>query len=308
MANSSVKIIYTGGYVRSGTTILNILLGMNPNSLAVGEINLIFRQFPREDKSIPCACGETLRDCPIWSQVMARFHAELPDISDARADAITRKVETYPRRSPVSAAEWDEYVQIWRVIFDATVEVSGATTLINSSKTGWHSLDRPLSLANAGYDVRLLHMIRDPRAVAWSKLRREIQHEHLQSNLSRFRAALIATFHWSFTNFSTQWRYHNRANLRYHALRHRDFVADPVARLREMGARLDLDLTPVIEIVQTGTPITGGHLVSGNEIRGEGPLKIQPQTGWRTQLPRSARWGVELFAPLALWFGYNLFD
>src|SRR5450432_704887 len=94
----SLRILYIGGYVRSGTTILDMLLGMNTAALAIGEVNLIFRQVVKTAPPVKCSCGEILSECPLWSKVLDRFRAALPDMSYQRADAITRKMETYPWR------------------------------------------------------------------------------------------------------------------------------------------------------------------------------------------------------------------
>ena len=98
MDDSPIQIVYVGGYVRSGTTIVSMLLGMNTKSLAVGEVNLIFRQVVKTDPPVMCSCGDSLGECALWSKVLDRFRAALPDMSFERADYITRKVETYSER------------------------------------------------------------------------------------------------------------------------------------------------------------------------------------------------------------------
>ena len=307
--NPPVRILYVGGYVRSGTTIVDMLLGMNQNTLAVGEINIIFRQVVRTVDPVKCSCGKLLRDCPLWSQVLERFHTALPDMSFEHADLITRKVETYPERLRDASRYWDDYVKIWRVIFNAIAEISGASIIIDSSKTGRHSLCRPLSLAQAGFDVNLLQMMRDPRAVTWSKLRREIDKGHLTSNRSLFAASLLSGFHWSLTNLSTGWQYHGGKKLPYYETRYEDFMDHPVETLHAAEQTFHMDFSRAIEIVQTDSEIESGHLASGNEIRFQTPLHLrkQPPT-WKSDLPRSAKLGVLVSTPVAHFYGYHLTD
>ena len=304
-----VRILYVGGYVRSGTTIVDMLLGMNTSTLAVGEINIFFQQVAKTENPVKCSCGQILRECPLWSQVIERFHAALPDMSLERADLITRKVETYPERLRDASRCWDDYVRIWRVMINAVAEVSGASIIVDSSKTGRHSLCRPLSLAQAGFDVCLLQMMRDPRAVTWSKLRREIDKGRLHGDAAIFAAAAQSCFHWSITNLSTGWRYSRQKALPYYEIRYEDFMDHPLAELQNIQQAFYLDLSRAIEIVQTDAEIDSGHLASGNEIRMQAPLHLrkQPPT-WKSALPRAARLGVLVSAPAAHLYHYHVTD
>ncbi len=286
-----------------------MLLGMNANTLTVGELNLFFRQMLRTDAPEYCSCGELLRECPIWSSVLERFRAALPEISLEHAGEITEKVEAFPERLIYAKCYGGDYVRIWRTLIDAIVEVSGATTLVNSSKTGRRSLYRALNLAEAGYEVSLLNMIRDPRAVTWSKLRREFAKGHLQSSGARFRAAARSGLHWSFTNGSTKMLYHGEKTVPYFALRYEDFMEDPADHLRRVEQAFEIDLSRSIEIVQNDGAIDSGHLVAGNEIRMQAPLQLrhQPPT-WKTALPPAARRGVMVSLPIARHYHYRITD
>ena len=261
------------------------------------------------DKPVKCSCGKPLRDCPLWSPVMERFHAALPDMTLEQADLITRKVETYPERLRDASHYWDQYVKLWRVMFAAITEVSGASVIINSSKTGRHSLCRPLSLAQAGFDVSLLQMMRDPRAVTWSKLRREIDKGHLLSASSKFAAASFAGLHWSLTNASTGWKYHTGEKLPYYEMRYEDFMEQPVEKLTEVQQRFGIDFSRSIEIVESDGEIESAHLASGNEIRFQVPLHLRPQPPtWKSALPRPAKFGVLVSTPIAHHYGYHVTD
>ena len=253
--------------------------------------------------------AKLLRDCPLWSQVLDRFRAALPGMSLEQADLITRKVETYPNRLIHAARYRDDYSQIWCATINAVAEISGATSIVDSSKTGQHSLYRPISLAEAGYDVSVVHMVRDPRAVAWSKFRRELDKGHLQRKSELLLAAISSGFHWSTTNLSTSLVYRQRRGIPYLGLRHEEFVADPVGALRQMEQTCHIDLRRAIEIVQNDEPILSGHLASGNEIRMKAPLhvEIQPPT-WKTALPGAAKLGLMVCAPAAAVYHYHVAD
>lgn len=306
---SHPQIVYIGGSIRSGTTILSMLLGANPGMAAIGEIQLIFRLLLETNHQLKCSCGEYIQDCPFWSEVFARFHASLPDMSLERAAELTRAVESIPEHWRSTPADREAYHQLWAAMFDAIAAVSGASVLIDSSKTGRGALYRPLSLARSGFPVSLISVVRDPRAVAWSIMRREIDKGHWQQPTTRFAQAAYAGFHWTLTNLSTSALYRSQDTVPYLSLRFEDFNAAPVEWLRRIESAFGLDLTQSIAIARNGSEIPGGHLSSGNEVRLRAPVRLtqQPPT-WKTALPRSAKLGITLSALAAYGYHYGVAD
>ncbi len=152
-------------------------------------------------------------------------------------------------------------------------------------------------------------MIRDPRAVTWSKLRREIDKGHLVSRAARFGAACLSGLGWSLTNGSTALVYRGGKKLPFYELRYEDFMANPVDQLRKVERALQIDLSGAIEIAQNNGAIDSGHLVSGNEIRMQAPLYLrrQPPT-WKTALSPAARRGVMVSLPIARHYHYHITD
>jgi hypothetical protein len=57
------KLVYIGGYGRSGSTLLEYLLAQNPKVVACGEIARHLRSFGRHKI---CTCGEPMQACPVW--------------------------------------------------------------------------------------------------------------------------------------------------------------------------------------------------------------------------------------------------
>jgi hypothetical protein len=282
-----------------------MLLGATFGAMAVGEIQLIFELLPKLNYQLKCSCGKKVTECPFWAPALERFRALLPGMSLERAAEITRTVESLPERTHATDADREEYRQLWNAIFRAIADESGAAVLVDSSKTGRGALYRPRSLALAGFDVRLLHVVRDPRAVAWSILRREIASGRLIGARAEFAAAAYTGLHWSATNVSTSAMYGGGQGVNYLALRFESFEDQPVETLRQIGGVFDLDVTRAVEIVQNGEIIPNGHLSSGNEVRyqKEARLTAQPPT-WKTRLSRPAKVGITLSTPAAYLYHY----
>lgn len=62
-------LVLVAGVSRSGSTIVDLILGNRPDSFSLGEIYAWYRPFRSHHLDPVCACGEPLRSCPVWSEV-----------------------------------------------------------------------------------------------------------------------------------------------------------------------------------------------------------------------------------------------
>src|SRR5215471_2861256 len=63
-------VIYIAGSGRSGSTMLERVLGEMPGFVNVGELIDLFRHVERHGER--CGCGEPFADCPFWASVGKR--------------------------------------------------------------------------------------------------------------------------------------------------------------------------------------------------------------------------------------------
>ena len=64
------RVLYLGGFGRSGSTLLERILGQIPGWTNVGElVDLPRSVFVHQEN---CGCGEPFLTCPMWSQVGER--------------------------------------------------------------------------------------------------------------------------------------------------------------------------------------------------------------------------------------------
>jgi hypothetical protein len=70
-------LIHIYGTARSGSTMLDLMLGNEPNAFSCGEVSAWFRPYRRHHFKIDCSCGQN--PCPIWERIMyvpeRQFHA-----------------------------------------------------------------------------------------------------------------------------------------------------------------------------------------------------------------------------------------
>ncbi len=305
--NTQPTILCIGGYIHSGSTITDMLLGMNAGAFALGELTLIFRELVRGDRAVRCSCGKRLLDeCPVWSAVIAQFQVALPEISLERAAYVTRKVEMFPDRWINGRRYQAEYDQIWRTMFKIITEITGATLLIDSSKTGRGSFYRSASLATAGFDVRVLHLVRDPRAVIYSVQRFAQKKYGIAQHYPSLLYGMKTAISWSITNLITT-SLSLSGKISVDRVRYEDLVAHPIETLKKVERALNIDLSDCIQCVRNDDLIQPGHITFGNDIRMHGPTRLRPQAAsWRSGLSSQAKLGAMICWPVARFYGYHL--
>lgn len=65
-----MKVLYIGGTGRSGSTILDQILGQLDGFFAVGELSQIWERGLVSRRK--CGCGMPVPECPVWSPILAR--------------------------------------------------------------------------------------------------------------------------------------------------------------------------------------------------------------------------------------------
>jgi hypothetical protein len=77
--SADAVLIHVYGTDRSGSTMLDLILGNAPDAFSCGEVSAWFRPYRKHHFQIECVCGE--RPCPVWEKLKdlteSTFHAEL---------------------------------------------------------------------------------------------------------------------------------------------------------------------------------------------------------------------------------------
>src|SRR5262245_21456879 len=127
----SMKVLYIVGVGRSGSTLLERMLGAVPGSVNAGELNAIFSRVATEDQR--CGCGEPFSACPFWTAVGEHAYGGWAEVTPRMTQLQPRVVRQ--RHVPLLATgrgdatfrrELDEYLDTYRRLYDAVAAVSGA--------------------------------------------------------------------------------------------------------------------------------------------------------------------------------------
>ena len=64
------RIVYIAGLGHSGSTILDLALGVHTDAVGLGEVYTLLRKKQRQNHmGSLCSCGETATKCPFWSKL-----------------------------------------------------------------------------------------------------------------------------------------------------------------------------------------------------------------------------------------------
>jgi hypothetical protein len=276
----ALKVVFIMGRGRSGSTLLDNLLGELDGFFSAGEVHNLWNRGLVQGRR--CGCGRSVPECELWSAVTARSDragsegatpeqvvAWQQEVVDPRNDRRLKRIRSAPE------AGWDalsSYVTVLGRLYEAVAHVTGARVIVDSSKRPTHGLLLDLVPGITAYYV---HLVRDPRAVAYSRRR-------VKFNVDR-SMRLHSVWH-----SSALWRRRNRvardvtgrAPERSMMLRYEDFVARPAESIRAIAALVDVHPTSV--------PIDGhrawvgtNHTASGNPSRFHGgEIVIREDDEW----------------------------
>ncbi|SOH95460.1 Sulfotransferase family protein [Monaibacterium marinum] len=260
--SDNIQIILIGGYGRSGSTLLEMLLLDRLKAASVGELKYLWqRGFIRGEL---CACGTPVNTCPFWGDVGGRVRSgadtDFTEVEALRLSVERHRMHFIHRDLKIPSTTYTQnraaYIEILRGTIQAIAESSGCNIIIDSSKDPAH-IDL-MAEAFPG-QVRLVHLVRDSRAVAYSfqtpKVRREV---HWKTEMMGTNSLLRAAVTWNYINGALE-RIAGKAGL--HRIRYEDLATDPTRMLDDLITYID----PATQDTADGT--VSSHSVSGNPMR-----------------------------------------
>lgn len=211
---------------------------------------LVLRERGRKAK---CTCRRDIKDCPFWGPLFA---------SPATLDGMSHT----------------------ELALTQVAQNGGAhDVLVDSSKTAWRSIGVPFRLPRElGQDFKLVHLVRDPRAVSWSAVKKAKRRG--ARPLLAMRCALAAAGWW-IANLGCE-RFGQNYPSRYLRLRQ---AAAGVGVARRRDRRKQYEAPALWQPHARGEPVA---------CRGEGGRWLAARhAGQRSRARRAAH----RFAPLAVW-------
>ncbi|MDT4995227.1 MAG: hypothetical protein QOH97_5119 [Actinoplanes sp.] len=301
------RVLYLGGLGRSGTTLVERLLGELPGVVALGEIVHLWQRDLVDDER--CGCGARFSACTFWKRVGERAFGGWGTVDVARVHALRDAVERtrhIPRLAAGAATlAVREYADFYARVYRAAADVAGAQVVVDSSK---HSALAHVLRHARDLDLRVVHVVRDARGVAysWTKtvVRPESDHAEEMTRYSPGRSALL-------------WNAHNaafgllaRRGVPVRRIRYEELFTDPRAALLRLADFAGLGTTAAdLDFLRPEhADLRVGHSAAGNPMRFTvGRLPLRRDDAWIRALPSAQRRLVgAVCAPMLRAYGYPL--
>lgn len=255
-----VRILYVAGLARTGSTILGQTLGGIPDVTFVGELTYFWRRFANGES---CSCRRPLPHCPFWSNVVSEAYGTF--MRD-RAKEIAAMEQRVLRRqwmlglvriSNVTEARvmLDERARLYRAI----LEVARTPWIVD---TGKNPVFGNIIARLGAADVGTIHIVRDPRGVAFSWMKR-IQSDSEPGDMERQQPAKTA-LRWLYENLLIQLSL-QRLSKTYIRVSSEDFVTRLPEVVREISSATGIAIAGLEDILNAqAIRARVHHLVAGN--------------------------------------------
>lgn len=309
-----VNLIYVASIGRSGSTLLETMLGAHQSIATMGEMHIWPHELRQRQRR--CACGEHVMDCEFWREVGRR--AQVSEQSPPRADYfrehhnggrslrlnrlrdfragytpdanLRSKIDTYARNSEASFAAYRDVM---------TEAIGGQIEwVVDSSKD-------PYRLAwykrSGLFNLRVIHMVKRPEAFVYSVTKQFLAGEQ-KSLVRQHTKALRQTGAWVVQNALFSAVANNTLDEdEYLLLPYEEFARDPHASFRRVTDFVGVEPQPsAVDDFRSGAV----HTIAGNPMRYETrPIALDDK--WRTVLPATSKAIARVVsAPLRARYGY----
>jgi Sulfotransferase family len=308
-AGVSPKVLYVGGFGRSGSTLVGRVLGEAPSAVCVGETRYLCTRGILEN--VQCGCGQPFHSCAFWRAVGEEGFGGWDEVNTERlveADSATIRLRALPLHQVPSlrsgfAAAIEEYTSWLTTLYAAIARVSGGKTIVETSKNPNFA---SLLTRMRNTDLRIIHLVRDSRAVAYSWTRNKPMPSPIgdQELMPRFNPGRTA-MRWLTSNVAFPVLAAGRSP--YIRLRYDDFVTDPRMALQKLSRFAGTSLCPPDSaLTENSVKLGDHHIFSGNPMRAStGWVEMRIDDEWQTMLPSLQFANVTAITwPLLRLYGY----
>ncbi len=305
-SSGKIPVLYIAGTGRCGSTLLANVIGQVDGFFHVGELWHLW-----DDglvANFPCGCGRPFRECPFWGEVLDRAFGN-PRRIDPQEMIDGRQRSTRMRHFPLLAngagqrllkRRAQPFLHHMEKTYRAIHKVTGGKIIVDSSKGPTYAFLLGLM---PGIELSLVHLVRDPRGVAFSSRRKKFRPETRAyfEPTGPAKSALV----WLVWNLAIA-RLGKGKGSRYLRLRYEDFIADAPGSLRQVTQMVGRSSTDLSFLGPGEVRLESHHTVSGNPSRFlTGPVKFHLDDEWRRGWNSRSRGLVTTIArPLLKRYGY----
>jgi hypothetical protein len=306
-----IKVLYIAGTGRSGSTILGNVLNRLDGFFSVGEFYAVWSRVLLNEGL--CSCGVPYAECEVWGTVLNKAFGGTARV-DARAMERVQEASTRLRYAPLMLIPWgrrllasrwkDRYQDNLERLYRAIQHTTGSRVIVDGSKLPLYGYVLETMPA---IDLYVVHLVRDPRAVAYSWLRKKSRPAVKGQAYMPRRYSLGSSLGWAASSVLTEelWE---RSPERYLVLRYEDFVERPQESVRRILDLVQEEVTSLPFVSERAIELGINHNVGGNPSRFEtGTVELRLDEEWVSRIKLSdSKMVTSLTFPLLRKYGYPI--
>ncbi len=309
MEDSLIKVLHISSWGRSGSTILGNILGEFDEFFFAGELFNIWDYFLMSNRL--CACGEVASNCSQWQTILTGAYGNPTSIDpqlmvkfrndNVRWQNIFRMLLPWTREKIQQQFEW--YNSQLLLLYQAIQSNTNSRVIVDSSKRPAYAYFLGLNLQ---IDLYVVHLVRDPRAVAYSWLRKKIQQDLNGERLYMRRYNPIeSAIRWDIRNLIIQ-LFWQRNRQRYILVRYEDMIAQPRKVIEQILSTIHEEPQRLPFVGENRVQLSVNHSVRGNPARFKtGPIELIVDSDWKSSMSKKDRRLVNVLTwPLLRRYGY----
>lgn len=256
-----LTIIYIALEVRSGSTLVDHLLSNHPEISSIGEIRNIysFLHHGRDGSGVGwnCTCGQDLDNCPVWSrsrEIYQQLTGSLFGGTNLKIGysqrsrlyhlwmllAIFIPLPSWKKWLLSKAYQVDKILHVGLETLDITRSFAQSvenSILVDSSKRA-SQLYAILQANTDAEDIKVVHLVRDGRAVIYSKITRAEQFQDSGEKFELFSAIRA----WVYNNLKIQAVMRLLPAQNSIRIRYEDLCRDPEKIIQQICSQREIPL------------------------------------------------------------------
>ena len=282
MKSDKIKILYITGWGRSGSTILSMLLGQLDGFFLTGEMYQLWQSGFIDNEL--CGCGSAFSDCQTWRSIIQTAYSRFDNIDPhmvldylrhyVRTKSIPQiafsRKTTYPQ----------DFIDSLDSLYSAVNHVTGCRVIVDSSK---HPVYGKVLESLPSVDVYVIHLVRDPRAVAYSWQRTK-QVNIDSDKLFRKKNTSASSYKWLIWNLGIH-ILQRQTQGRYLRIRYEDLITQPQSTMSSILRFVGEEESTLSFQDGDKVEVASNHSIAGNPVRFQkGTLRLTPDMEWKSEL------------------------
>lgn len=309
MKKKKIKVLILNGWGRSGSTILGAVLGEIDGFFYGGELRNIWNISLIRNRL--CGCNVPFKECNLWNEI---FNDAFGGIDKIDAKKITKVMQSttrlrhiplkfLPGSKTIFTSRLGTYLEAVRKLFNSIQNVTSCKVIVDSSKSPLYAY--VLSLIE-DLDIYVVHLIRDPRGVSYSKQKTKLQPNKGETIYMHKFNAFDSSLIWSIRNTAIE-SYWKKTPQKYLMVRYEDFIKEPKKTTTKILDFIGEKEVGSPFISERGIKLTSNHSVWGNPSRFKtGTIELKLDEEWKTKMKKRDKFVLTMLTfPWLLKYGYS---